>query len=155
MCGRNVKVVQKVGVSSRRKDLECLWICVMLVEQGADSQGRVVCVPPPYGIVRWGISAWLSDKPTGYLGAFAELRRANRLRRVWPSLRPSVYPHGATRLPMKGFSWNLIFECLSATCRENSSLIKIRRERLSFTWRSVYICDIIWLKSPENEKCFR
>ena len=85
-----MKVVQKVGVSSRRKDLECLCMYIMLVDQGADSQVRVVCVPTPYGIVQWGISAWLSDKPTGYLGAFAELRRANQLHRVWPFVLPSI-----------------------------------------------------------------
>jgi hypothetical protein len=53
----------------------------------ADSPDRMVCVLPPYGIVRLGISAWLSDMPTGFSGAFVELRRANQLRHIWPYVR--------------------------------------------------------------------
>lgn len=63
---------------------------------GSDGKGRIVCVSPPYGIVRWGISAWLSDMPTGFLGPFAELRRANQLRHVWPSsVRLSAWRNAA------------------------------------------------------------
>jgi len=32
---------------------------------------------------------------------------------VWPSGRPSVRPHGTTRLPLEGFSVNFIFEYFS------------------------------------------
>jgi hypothetical protein len=45
---------------------------------------------------------------------------------------PSVSPHGTTRLPLDGFSWNLIFEDFSKICRENSSFIKICQE-----WRAL------------------
>ena len=48
------------------------------------------------------------------------------------AVRPSVYPHGATRLPMKGFSRKLIFERLSATCRDNSSFNEIGENDSSF-----------------------
>jgi hypothetical protein len=36
-----------------------------------------------------------------------------------------VRPHGTTRLPLDGFSWNLVFEYFSKICRENSSFVKI------------------------------
>jgi len=42
------------------------------------------------------------------LGAFKKLRRATKA-----SSCPSVRPHGTTRLPPDGFSWNLIFEDFS------------------------------------------
>ena len=37
----------------------------------------------------------------------------------------SILPRGTTRLPLVGFSLNLIFEYFSTVCRENSSFIKI------------------------------
>jgi hypothetical protein len=45
------------------------------------------------------------------------------------SVRLSVRPHGTTRLPLDGFSWNLIFEDFSKICRENSSVTKIGQEQ--------------------------
>ena len=39
--------------------------------------------------------------------------------------RVSVRPHGATRLPLDGFSWNVVFEYFAKICPENSSFIKI------------------------------
>jgi hypothetical protein len=42
------------------------------------------------------------------------------------SVRPSVRSHGTTRLPLDGFSWNLIFDYFSRIFWGNSSLIKIR-----------------------------
>ena len=41
------------------------------------------------------------------------------------SVCTSVSPNGTTRLPLDGFSWNLIFEYFSKICRENSCFIKI------------------------------
>jgi len=43
---------------------------------------------------------------------------------IRPSFRPSVRPHGTTRLPVGGFSWKLIFDYFSKICQENSSFIK-------------------------------
>ena len=37
----------------------------------------------------------------------------------------SVCPHWTTGLPLNRFSWNLIFEDFSKSCRENSNFIKI------------------------------
>jgi len=45
------------------------------------------------------------------------------------SVHPSVCPHETTRLPLDGFSWNLIFEYFSKNCRENSRFIKIGQEQ--------------------------
>jgi hypothetical protein len=47
---------------------------------------------------------------------------------VRPSVSLSVRPHGTTRLPLEGFSWNLIFHYFSKICRENSISIKICQE---------------------------
>jgi hypothetical protein len=41
---------------------------------------------------------------------------------------PSVRPHGRTRLPLEGFSWNSTFEDFSKICRAYSSFIKIGQE---------------------------
>jgi len=41
------------------------------------------------------------------------------------SVRPSFSPHGTTRLPINGSSWNFIYENFSKICHENSSVIKI------------------------------
>ena len=58
-----------------------------------------------------------------FLGAFPKLRKA------FISFFISVRPHGTTRLPLDGFSWNLIFEdFFSKICRENSSFVKIGQE---------------------------
>jgi hypothetical protein len=45
------------------------------------------------------------------------------------SVCPSVRPHGTTRLPLDGFSWNLVFDYSSKVCRENSSFITIWQEK--------------------------
>ena len=50
------------------------------------------------------------------------------------SVCPSVLPYLTTRLPMDGFSWNLIFENLTKICWEYWSLIKIWLEK-----RELYI----------------
>jgi len=61
------------------------------------------------------------------LGAFAKFGRAtiSFVMSVCPSLSPSAWNNG---LPVIGFSLNLIFEDFSKICRENSSLVEIRRE---------------------------
>ena len=41
----------------------------------------------------------------------------------------SVRPHGTTRLPLDGFSWNLTFEFFRKMCQENSSFIKMGQEK--------------------------
>jgi len=71
------------------------------------------------------------------LGAFAKLRKRLLITSCL-SVSVSVCPHGTTRLPLDGFSWNLILEYLSNICREYSSLIKIGQEK-----RVLYMKTII------------
>ena len=54
---------------------------------------------------------------------FNEILGYYRLRHYHVCL--SVHPHGRTRLPLDGFSWDFIFEDFSKICWENSSFIKI------------------------------
>ena len=63
------------------------------------------------------------------LGAFAYLRM-----RLLASSCVSVRSHGTTRLPLEGFSWNLMCEDFLKICRRNSSLIKIGQE-----WQVLYM----------------
>jgi len=59
------------------------------------------------------------------LGAFAKFVKIYyRLRH----LCLSVCPHGTTRSPLDGFSWNSIFEYFSKKNSKNSSFIKIWQE---------------------------
>jgi hypothetical protein len=46
------------------------------------------------------------------------------LRKATISFIMSVCPHGRTRLPLDGFSWNLIFEYFWKNCQDNSSFVK-------------------------------
>jgi hypothetical protein len=60
---------------------------------------------------------------TQFLGAFTKLRKTTISFVV--SFCLSARPHGTTRLPLNGFSGNLIFEYFVKICRENSGFIKI------------------------------
>jgi hypothetical protein len=57
-------------------------------------------------------------------------------RKTWSS----VGAHGPFRLPLDGFSWNMIFEDCSKICRECPSLIKIWQE-----WRTLYVKTYVHL----------
>ena len=56
-----------------------------------------------------------------FIDALEKLRKATQLLQACPSVRP----RGIPRLPLEGFSRNLIFEYFSKIRRENSSFIKI------------------------------
>ena len=60
-----------------------------------------------------------------FLGAFAKLRKAA----ISCVVSMSVRPHGTTRVPLDGFSWNFTSEYFSNTYRENSCFIKIWQEK--------------------------
>jgi len=62
-----------------------------------------------------------------FLGTFAKFQR-RLLGSSYASVRPSVCPHGTTRLSQNVFSWNLTFKYFSKLCRENLSYIKIWQE---------------------------
>ena len=65
-------------------------------------------------------------------------------RRVWKIAKRdycfvmSVCLHGAARLPLDGFSWNLIFENFSKTCLEDLFLLKSDSSNGYLTWRLTY-----------------
>jgi hypothetical protein len=70
-----------------------------------------------------------------HLGAIVKLRKAtSQLRRVGTSNCPSVRPHGTTRFPMGGLSWNFIFEYFFKICWGTSSLLKIYQK-----WRVCFM----------------
>jgi hypothetical protein len=66
----------------------------------------------------------------------------------------SVCPHGKTRLPPDGFSWNLIFEVILKIRRKNSCFIKIDKNNGYFIWKPMYLYVNISLNSSQNEKYF-
>jgi hypothetical protein len=73
-----------------------------------------------------------------FLGAFAKLSKATISFVMY--VRPSVHPHGTTRLPLDGFSWHLIFVYFSKNGWENSKIHQnltrimdtIREDRYTF-----------------------
>jgi hypothetical protein len=58
---------------------------------------------------------------------YSKTRSQNCKKRLFASCL-SPRPHGTTRLPLDRFSWNLIFEYFSISCRYNSCFIKIGQE---------------------------
>jgi hypothetical protein len=62
-----------------------------------------------------------------FLGMFAIFRKAILVSSCL-SVLSSACPHGTTRLPLDGFSRNLIFEYFSKICLENSDFIKTCQE---------------------------
>ena len=81
-----------------------------------------------------------------FLGVFAKLRRA--IMSFVMSVRPSV----CLRLPLDGFSWNLIVEYFRNSVHIHVSL-KSRKNNGYFIWRPMYVYDIL-LSFSYNEKCF-
>ena len=77
------------------------------------------------------------------LGAFAKLRKVSVsfVVRVCLSVRPSVCPHGTTRLSLDGFSWNFMFDYFENLSRELVSLLSVQNKGY-FTWTPVYILII-------------
>ena len=58
-----------------------------------------------------------------FLVPLVKLRKANMT--FVMSVCPSVHPHETIRLPLDGFSLNLIWGVFSKICLENSAFIKI------------------------------
>jgi hypothetical protein len=67
-----------------------------------------------------------------FFGAFANLQKATIS--FVMSVCPSVSPHGTTRFPLDGISWNFIQENFSKIRRESSGSIQIGQE-----WRVLYM----------------
>jgi hypothetical protein len=81
--------------------------------------------------------------------AFRKIVKSDSLlRHVCLSFRPYV----TTRLPLKGFSWNLgIFR---KSVEKIQVLLKSDNNNRYFTWRPIQISDHISLSSSYNDKCF-
>ena len=52
---------------------------------------------------------------------------------ICPFIRPSVRPHGATRLSLDGFSYSLIFECFRKSVEKIQVLLKSDKNKGHFT----------------------
>ena len=101
------------------------------------SLGEACALLGPDGVLRASLPVvrlfmlddqFLLSHYSSFLRAFAELHKATISFAM--SVRPSVGPHGRTRLPPDGFLWNVTFEYFSKIFRENSSFIKCDK------WRS-------------------
>jgi len=70
-----------------------------------------------------------------------------KLRKMTISFVMPVCPHRTSRLPLDGFSWNLIFEYFTKICRKNQFLLKSDKNNGHFTWKPVNIYGNISLSS--------
>jgi hypothetical protein len=71
------------------------------------------------------------------LGAFAKFLKTTMSLRL--SICSSVCPHGTVRLPLDGFSRNLVFEYFSKICRKNSSTLHEDQWTFLITSRSILL----------------
>jgi hypothetical protein len=85
------------------------------------------------------------------LGAFAELRQV--IISIVMSVRPSVCPHGTTRVPVDGFS--RYFTLFRKSVAKIKLASKYDKNNGYFTWRPMWIYDNISLHSSYNETCLR
>ena len=80
------------------------------------------------------------------IGALEKMRK--KLLCFFMSVRPSVLPHGTTRLPLDAFSWNLIVHnFFRKSVEEIQVSLKSDNKNGYFTWRPEYIYDNISLNS--------
>ena len=63
------------------------------------------------------------------------------LRQVCPSVHFSVRQHATTRVPLDGFSWNLLFEFFRRSVEKIQVLLKCDRNKGHFTWIPIYIYE--------------
>jgi hypothetical protein len=71
------------------------------------------------------------------LSSFAKLRKGSS----YLSVIPPICPHGTTRLPLYGFSWNLIFEHLPKSVDIFQVFLKSDKIKECFIWRPIYIVE--------------
>jgi len=102
-----------------------------------------------------------SPPPTSHLNTIKcpgfYSRSQNCEKRLLGSYCLSVRPHGTTRLPLNGFSWNLVCEDFSKLWRENISL-KSDKNNGHFTWGLIYIfiisrSFILIMRSVSENSC--
>jgi hypothetical protein len=67
----------------------------------------------------------LIEKVTSFIWRVRKITKSDyKHRHACPSTRPPVLPHKTTRLPLDGFSRNVIFAIFSKICRQDTSVIK-------------------------------
>jgi hypothetical protein len=79
-----------------------------------------------------------------FLGAFVKLRKATTNTLIL-SLRPSVCPYATTRLPLNGFSWNLILSVFRKSVQRIQVSLKSDKNNGHFTWRPIYTYFLSYL----------
>jgi hypothetical protein len=127
-----------------------IWLSALLQQPG------LTIAQVSVGFVRYLRLSCMANRKlasaTLFLGAFAKSRKATITFVL--SVRPSVRPHGRTRLPLDGFSWNLIFQDFSKNLsRKFQVSLKYGKNNRYFTWRPKYMYDMS-LNSSSNLKCF-
>jgi hypothetical protein len=86
------------------------------------------------------------------LGAFAKLRKATI--NFVMSVRLFVCPHGTTRLPLDGFSWNLIFESFSKICRKKIRVsLKSDKNKGYFIFLMISPSFLLRMRNVSDKRC--
>jgi len=105
---------------------------------------------------------WSGSYVLSILGAPAKLRKGtiNLVMSACPTFRPPIRPSVRPsawnkRLPLDGFSWNLIFKYSSKICREIQVSLKSDKNNEYFTWRQINIFRHMFLSYSQNERYFR
>ena len=141
-------------VAKTRKGRHFVELVVNVMPQGKSPSLNlfdvlIFCVPTPDSAVRGALaflsslsvmpskrwqpqssswSAWklhISYHRCCFYGRFRKIAKSNCSFVSPCSACVSVLLHGTARLPLDGFSWNLMLEYISKICQENSSCIKI------------------------------
>ena len=92
-----------------------------------------------------------------FAGAFAKLRKTNIsfIMSVCPSVRPSVRPHGTTRLPLTELREIWYLSIFRKSVKEIQVLVKSDKNNGHFTWKPIYVFDHFSLSFSQNWKRFR
>ena len=116
-------------------------------------KARTLDLPKRRGLLlkRHGVTSQKTWFFSVVIGRFRRITKSDhKLRHICPP----VCRHGTTRLPLDGFSWNLVSDfheilyrifmifgiCFSKICRENLNFIKIwTRIKGNFTWTRTHI----------------
>jgi len=74
------------------------------------------------------------------------------------SVCPSVRPHGTARLPLDGFSWNLVYEYFFLNFVDKIQLpLKSAKNNGYFSWRPMHIKTARWIllrmRNVSNKSC--
>ena len=116
----------------RCQDLASSWIwhCVILWIGSKVRRIRLSLSPRSADTQRWSRkSRFVSGK--SWLGALAKLWKST------VNFVTSVRPHGTSRLPLDGFSWNKIFSILWKSILKIHVWFKSNKKNEYFTWRPV------------------